>query len=736
MLFTTNLFANKIGIKTVSITNYNSAHEISGGNFILYDNATLEIESKMSVTNGKGKYKVNVALTGLDKKGNKYSSSFDADFIGGETNCKGKIDIKASKDNPVFISKVIISATDEKGNTTSETESFAISETKTSFAILLNGIAKPINKGQCKYGQCWCFAGTNGSLGKIIEFDSIKVKQTLLQNKEKNNTTLDIALEINNSQQSENMPTIAQLVAWGEISSYITANIIDSKGKKENITIPCDIVAEKGICLYTGQIVVSGNGTLQIEAAVVHFKPANGAYFGMSSTSLFLRYAKGYEKPTSNNFTWTETWTADQTKDACSIPELNNVFMNETKTDTYIEYVIGFNDEVNEAFDLIAKYSMKGKKGGPANAWCTEEVKSAGSSKLISNLITPTKDKNGKWIFVYKSTISDSKNPPVLVEFQIAVINICGDTLKFVSTYKQKLGERKPWDYKIGMSALASDNPVFQGNNNVFNNTLALRFSNSGTIIVDGDLLITDNAKFTIGGSLGNVNNSNFKPLSNNYGVLRGRWDGTYSIGKSPGTWSSSTQMFEYTYQFNASKEKPITLTDYTFTFVDDKKDTIIYEHNGKLATSLDGKEIIVLLKKSEKIKYYNPCNTKYKLKNIEYSVDVFQGSHAFQFWVKFENNSDIPNSTAMIVEIKDCAGASQYISITLKYDEKTGIYYGYQTLKEVNKCALELVYGEIAAYNECKDKTVWSIDFTKAKGNGSGTKNASTQTSTRPQLL
>jgi len=129
-------------------------------------------------------------------------------------------------------------------------------------------------------------------------------------------------------------------------------------------------------------------------------------------------------------------------------------------------------------------------------------------------------------------------------------------------------------------------------------------------------------------------------------------------------------------------------------------------------------------------------CDTKFKLKDVTYSEINVSGLYSLQFHFELEKNSDIPTQVAMIIEIKDCNGNKNYISITLKYDSKTGGYFGGVTLKQNKDCPWELAYGEIAAYNECKDKTVWSFDASKAKGNGLGTKNASSQASTKPRLL
>ena len=169
---------------------------------------------------------------------------------------------------------------------------------------------------------------------------------------------------------------------------------------------------------------------------------------------------------------------------------------------------------------------------------------------------------------------------------------------------------------------------------------------------------------------------------------------------------------------------------------MNEEKDTIVVESNGEFGTTMDGSEIVMLMDKVEKIKYYDPCKTKYKLKELTYSETNLAGMYALNVQFQFENNSDVPAEVAMIVELTDCNGKHQYIKMALKYNAITGMYSGSQALVQDKACPWAMTYGEIAAYNACKDKTVWSFTASESKSNGYGTRSVATTTNGKPGLL
>lgn len=412
----------------------------------------------------------------------------------------------------------------------------------------------------------------------------------------------------------------------------------------------------------------------------------------------------------------------------CDLPSLNNAYSNESISAKHFAIVIGLNTTKKEPSEIEkAMTNGRGKING-TYIW-TE-----GHDKRSVRLVTPTTDQNGNWIF--KDSMPIGKEMPLLISFQVEYISACNDTIKYYSAYKQKLNDRKAWDYKISMSPVAIDNPIFQGTNDGSQNVLALRLIGTGSSISisGGSVIFSDNAKITMSSSeFYNKPESKTTPF---YTVYFERTKQETSAIQYNTTWNKTLEQFEVTTSLNASKDNPLTIKSVSITVVNDKKDTIIYETNGEIATSMDGKDILMLINRTEKIKYHNPCKTKYRLKELTYSESVVSGVYGLQVSFQFENNSDLPAQVAMIVEIKDCNGTSQFINITLKYDDKTNTYHGFQALTQTRNCKLELVYGEIAAYNTCKDKTVWMFSANESKNNGKGTRVVATTTNGTPGLL
>jgi len=129
-------------------------------------------------------------------------------------------------------------------------------------------------------------------------------------------------------------------------------------------------------------------------------------------------------------------------------------------------------------------------------------------------------------------------------------------------------------------------------------------------------------------------------------------------------------------------------------------------------------------------------CKTKYDLKSINYTTSTTSGIYTLSIDIKMAKNSDVTENMKMTVEFVNCKGETQAVKLKLTYDARTGTYNEGQAISQNKDCPWYFNYAEIAACNLCKDKTVWSVTHDQRKGNGSGTENASSQTSTRPRLF
>lgn len=403
--------------------------------------------------------------------------------------------------------------------------------------------------------------------------------------------------------------------------------------------------------------------------------------------------------------------------DFCEEQKLNHVFMNEFKSSKYYAVVIGLNNTKKEPSDIEKAVSNGRGRINGIYVWTESH------DKRTTRIVEPFTDKNGNWFF--KDSFVNEKDAIKLLSFSIEYITACNDSFKYVSVFKQQLSDKKPWDYKVKMSATASDNPIFQGTNEGGTNILALTIPASSINISGGNLEIRDNSKITFGVVGIDNTNSKHKDIKAKIKievVASSKRETTNTIDLTA-TYNTEKQIFEASANFNGSEKTPVEISKITLILVTEKKDTIIYEYEGKYGYSLDGKTLFTILKKADKIKYYNPCNSKYKLKEIFTQEGTESNIYGLYLSFNFENNSDIPAKISMNVEITDCNKKIQYVELKLNYDSKSGLYYSTQAITTSSNCKLEITAGTVTVINECGIKTKWNFDASEAKAVGPGGK-------------
>lgn len=214
-------------------------------------------------------------------------------------------------------------------------------------------------------------------------------------------------------------------------------------------------------------------------------------------------------------------------------------------------------------------------------------------------------------------------------------------------------------------------------------------------------------------------------------------------------TLNEKTGFYESTVKLSASEKCPLTILainigvvnpceENTVLFVE--LDEVIGFGNGSVAFAakkgLPGRSMTNINSAHENKDAKDSCDTKYDVKTVSYTTSNSGGIYTMSFGFKMTKNSDIPAKVEMAVSLTNCSGETTAMKITLTYDERTGYYTGGQAISQSKDCAWNFTFGEIAAYNECKDRMVWTYSHDERKGNGSGTKNASSQASTKPQLF
>jgi hypothetical protein len=695
-----------------SLSNGSSGVRFKGGNLIISDNSTLSIESDIKIKDLKGNLKGKITLKGIDKKGKDQNYFLNYDNKVGEFFMKGKITINGTNENPIYINEVIISVTDDNNKTTIASENLNTDANKTSFAILLNGHAKP-GRGICNTGKCYCLSGFKPT-GKVLDLGNSIVEQTLKIDKEKNTSSLSYSIGFDKQSTTDN-EILESLLTWGEVELSAEVSIKDEKGEIKKITTTAQYNEKLGAHFISDQFSAGHTRTQRIsDINLIFTNPENDKY-----TLKQILFGGVPEGASSEGYS-KETWLILQNIKDCKEIELNNVYLNENNSSKFFAVVIGLNNtKKDNPTPLEARLSGGGIKVTGHYVW-TE-----GHDKRTLRIIKPTVDKNGNWTFADSLPIKDTKNPPILENFQLLFLDDCNDTIKFESVYKTKLNDKKPWDYKVKMgNTNAIDNPTFEPANGGMTNIMALTFPSSSVTISSGNFIISNNSKLTVG----IVNNMAISNGIDTKKVTDANIDIQYSVagdGRVFWHWSFpvTTTNPKGVIDIDTNKFNPIKIESAEIRFITDEKDTIIYESNGKFASSMDGKTMYLLLEKTGKRNYIDPCKTQYKLKEIFTQEGTESNIYGLYLSFSFENNSDLPAKISMNVEITDCNNKTQYIELKLNYDTKSGLYYASQAITTSSNCKLEITAGNVTVTNACNVKTNWNFDASQAKAVGPGGK-------------
>lgn len=710
-LMTNFSYAQKIELESLNIIN--SDLRIEGGNLIIKENATVSLNSKINITGGnKDEFKVKIVFYGVDDNMKELTATAEYTYNKKSTTNGNNISLKLPTHTKVRLNSVAHFVDDWQGETTYMSVNDRTTWTKKSkIVLMLNGIAKPLNNGVCQYGRCFCIEGSQGNdcgSKEIIKFDSMVISQTIKKNKE-NDYTLWIETGFNQTHNQTgkffDIPTLDQLVAWGELEAFITTEITDAKGKKETFTIPCDLSTDRGICLFNGQKSLMNPADGTITAVICHFRTAPGAQFGISSASLYLRNKTAYQKPSSDNFTWTETWVSKKEDyHLCHKNELSASYMDYKENDKTISVLIGLNNsKTGEPSDFEKKLSQRELTTYGVITWID------GNGKTFDQRMEAFETKEGLW--QYKAEIAQSKagEPHMtMAQLNLYATNKCQTTYKYTSVYKKDLNNKKPWDYKVKMEAIAVDNPLFQPLGNVSNNILALSFPASSVTVTNNSLVFNrgpiSTAVVSVIGAVAVLGKKN----SND--SLSGATSISVTIQfDEPGDgrvfyhWGSvvSTSNPKFAINLDSLKLKNSTIQNVEIRMVNGKNDTIVYDMNGEFAISLDGKSIFLLVEKSEKIKFKGE---HYDFGKSSLTVTDYKTIKVANFSFAMKKGSSIPTTMEAVLKVKACNKEAEFVGVKLKLDEKTGLWTGSQTLTQTADCTIEVKDFKVNLENACGD--------------------------------
>ena len=506
----------------------------------------------------------------------------------------------------------------------------------------------------------------------------------------------------------------------------ITFSGADSKGNKYSAAY--DFTFKTGETNYKGEISIKSSKENPVFISEVTMAVSNDKKEIASATEPIISKSK--------KTSFAILLNGIKSSEYCNEVEIQKVFMNESYSAKYFAVVLGLNNTKKEpSAPEIAMSSGQGSSTG-VFIWMQ------GADKKTISKVKPIVDKNGNWF--YTDSIAIGKDTPVLAGFQIEYVTACGDTFYYSSAFKVDANK------KTNKAAIVMHNRLIYGEIGGISQTYltwnpklaGLDLGSSSTIAINGGSVeIRDNATFTMGTGGTSINNGNLKPSNINDVFIVLNVAPLYKTENVKrytyrAEWNKDKGRYEAKAGFDASKENPYVILSSEIRLVDENKDTMLMESNGKFGSPMFGISTIMIMTRSGKLKYKDPCDTKFKLKELEYSESTVSGLYTMKFSYQLEAKSDVPSDMAMIVEITDCNGNKDYIRITLKYDAKSNTYTGSEAIKQNKECLWTLTYGEIAAYNPCKDKTVWSFKTSESKSNGSGTRNVATTTSGNPGLL
>lgn len=381
--------------------------------------------------------------------------------------------------------------------------------------------------------------------------------------------------------------------------------------------------------------------------------------------------------------------------DFCDNQKVKQVFMSEITSAENFAVVIGLNNTKKSSDIEKALLNGRGKVTG-IYVWTNS------NDQRTTRIVQPSVDADGNWTFKDMMPIKDVKNPPVLASFELNYVTACNDTFKYLSVFKQPLSDKKNWDYKVKMDGpVAIDNPIFQSGNGGMTNVLGLTAPSSSISVSNGNFVIRDKASFNMGISNTNVGNGglDYKKINDVFVTIQ-FMEGD---GRVFYHWGSVVSTSNPKIAVNPDSLKILnnTIKSMEIRMVNDKKDTIVYEGNGKYAFSLDGKEIILLLEKTEKVKF---APEKYAFGASSLIVNDIMPFKVLNFTFSLKKGSSIPAKMEAVVKVKSCDKGAEFITVKLKYDALKGIFTGSQAILQNQNCLIEIKDFSINIENECGD--------------------------------
>ena len=419
--------------------------------------------------------------------------------------------------------------------------------------------------------------------------------------------------------------------------------------------------------------------------------------------------------------------TKAQKAGTCDPVKLKHIFTQAEQSSKFFSVVIGINNTKKEAptplEDLLSSEDV--------SAVATVTIKDQ-KEKESTKMLKSQKGKTGLWTFEGEFASDYSGQMNRISGVSIRFITKCKDTQVFDAKYRNLRRKRakhlRTWERIL---VAEKEDVVLEGKK--FYGMRGIEIGGSTITVSGGNIQMNGGSEFNLKFNTSPPSNGNL-----NIGISMELVDekGNSETHTEAAKWNKETQTYEVKNTFGKCKTCVFVIERIKGKIISDTKDTSFVETKDVVGTTMDKKSLVVLVKRTGKGKYVDPCKTKYKLKKVSYTETTVSGIYALNFFFNFTKKSDVPSKVVMKIQLKDCKGESLNLAIKIKYDEKSGMYVGSQSMPQQKGCDWTLFYGEVGAYNPCEDLSAWSFDPSKAKGFGKGTKNAASQTSAKPRLL
>lgn len=391
----------------------------------------------------------------------------------------------------------------------------------------------------------------------------------------------------------------------------------------------------------------------------------------------------------------------------CKDADLDFVYYSQFQSSAIFGVVLGLNNTKDkEPTPLEASLSNNNISTFGNATWSKGE-------EVFERRINLVKDKAGNWTYSDSFKIKEGEQTPMLTKIDMFFVNKCNDTFGYTSVYKEKLNDKKKMDYKVRMNSIGTDNPIFTGGLGAQDNILALTFPNSGVSISGGSIVFSGSSSVNM-----RVEGSGMfasSPKTNVSVTILGTYKDREVQQEYKAVWNDKTNQLEFQTKFEASKENPFVINDFEISFVTEKLDTLILMSKDRIATSVDEKEIVVLFKRTEKRKR-NPEVYEFGSSSVRITNESNLTGLYFSFALK--KGSSIPASMNVNVKIKTCNNEVSYISVDLKFDAKTGLWTGYQTIVKESNCEIEVKNFKVSIVNQCDQTITASHSFPDEKSN------------------